>query len=273
MAAPIETPTDAGCALWNWDQKVCLKCSVNWVDVQGVCVPVSDQCKMFNLAGQCTDCYVGYNLNNGVCELAPIEKPSDLGCGTWDWKNQKCLACSDNWVFNNMGACVPVSDQCKTFNGFGACVSCYKGYNLVMGKCVVAPLEKVTDIGCGKWNWDQKICLECSVRYVFNAARTCVPVNDNCRAWDQSGACTDCYAGYLLQGGSCTQGNSLCENSNAQGACTSCYTGYLLDNGSCIPISKLASLALYYSQCCPEKLATLTGEMGYGAGGHVQFHA
>ena len=274
VLAPIEKPSDLGCALWNWDQKICLECSKHWVkNSQGVCTPVSDHCKMFNLAGQCTDCYDGYRLNNGVCELAPIEKPSDLGCGTWDWKNQKCLRCSNNWVFNGFGVCIPVSDQCKTFNSFGDCVSCYKGYNLEAGKCVLAPIEKVTDIGCAKWNWDQKICLECSVRHVFNSARMCVPVNDNCKAWDSTGACTDCYAGYLLQGGSCTQGNSLCEASNANGACTSCYTGYLLDNGSCVPISKLASLALFYSQCCPEKLATLTNSMGGGAGGHVQFHA
>ena len=272
--APIETPTDAGCGLWDWNNKECLKCSDNWVfNSQGICIPVSDQCKTFDKYGACVSCYIGYNLVNGACELAPIEKPADEGCGTWDWKNHKCLACSNNWVFNQMGKCVPVSDQCNTFDRTGACQSCYKGYNLVQGRCELAPLEKVSDLGCGKWDWEKKVCLACSHRFVFNAAGLCVPVNDNCNKWDNSGACTECYAGYMLNQGKCVMGNSLCEKSDSNGACVSCYTGYIRDNGSCVPISKLASLALYYSQCCPEKLAELTKNMGGPAGGHVKFHA
>jgi hypothetical protein len=108
---------------------------------------------------------------------------------------------------------------------------------------------------------------------VFNSQKKCVPVNDNCQQWDNSGACTSCYAGYVLNGGKCTQGNSLCQSSNSNGACTTCYSGYVLDNGSCVPISKLANLALYYSLCCPERLATLTNTVSQSSDSHVAFHA
>ena len=271
--APIEKVSDVGCGLWDWANRKCLRCSDNWVfNNNGICVPVSDQCKTFDGTGACVSCYEGYNLVQGACELAPIQEVSDVGCGLWDWKNQRCLRCSENFVSIN-GKCTPVSDQCKTFNPSGACMSCYKGYNLIQGRCELAPLEKVSDLGCGKWNWDKKVCLECSHRFVFNGQGVCVPVSDNCRNWDSAGSCTDCYAGYVLNGGVCTQGNSLCETSDANGACTSCYNGYLLKNGNCIPISKLASLALYYAECCPERLAELAGNLGGPAGGHVKFHA
>ena len=250
--APIEKVSDLGCGLWDWKNKKCLQCSSNWVfNNKGVCVPVSDQCKTFDLSGSCVSCYDGYNLIGGKCVEAPIQKVTDLGCGLWDWKNLKCLKCSDNWVFNNKGVCTPVSDQCNTYDLAGNCMTCYKGYNLVGGKCVLAPLDNVPDVGCGKWDWDSKLCLQCSFRYVFNSLKKCVPVNDNCNLWNNSGDCTSCYPGYILNGGKCTQGNSLCQSIDSNGACTACYTGYILDNGNCVPISKLANLALYYSQCCP----------------------
>ena len=88
--------------------------------------------------------------------MAPIEKPSDIGCRTWDWKNRRCLQCSEHFVFNNNGVCIPVSDQCKTNDLSGACTSCYKGYQVVVGKCERIPDEKPSDVGCALWNWDHK---------------------------------------------------------------------------------------------------------------------
>jgi hypothetical protein len=40
-----------------------------------------------------------------------------------------------------------------------------------------------------------------------------------------------------------------------------------------VPISKLANLALYYSFCCPERLATLTSSFEVGSTSHVPYHA
>merc|ERR1712176_1147294 len=128
----------------------------------GVCVPVSDQCASHNSAGDCASCYEGYNLENGRCVAAPVEKVSDEGCATWDWKNQVCLQCSEKWARGSDGLCVPVSDQCASHDESGACTSCYHGYNLEQGACVKAPIARPSDVGCGTWDWKNQVCLKCS---------------------------------------------------------------------------------------------------------------
>ena len=258
VLAPVQQVSDVGCATWNWNKQTCLQCSNNWVfNSNNVCVPVSDQCNTFDKTGACLSCYKGYSLNNGKCTVTPAQQISDVGCATWDWNKQVCQQCSNNWVFNANKVCVPVSDQCNTFDNSGACLSCYKGYSLSNGKCVLAAAQQVSDVGCGSWDWDKQVCLKCSARFVFNANKVCVPVSDNCNSWNAAGECTSCYSGYVLNGGSCALGNSLCKSSNSNGACTECYVGYLLNNGNCVPLSKLANLALYYSVCCPERLQSL----------------
>lgn len=151
---------DNGCALWDWNNQKCLQCSNNWVfNSNRVCEAVSDLCRTFDLKGNCFTCYVGYNLVNGTCVLttnvqvsSSLSSSFDLGCNTWDWKNQKCLKCSNRWVFNNNGVCVPVSDQCNTFDSKGNCVTCYLGYNLVSGNCVLPSLQNVAEAGCSDWD-------------------------------------------------------------------------------------------------------------------------
>jgi hypothetical protein len=132
----------------------------------------------------------------------------------------------------------------------------------------------VADVGCATWDWKNQVCLACSNRFVFNGQQKCVPVSDNCQIWNANGACTGCYSGYILNAGQCVLGNSLCQVSDSNGACTTCYSGYILDNGNCVPISSLANLALYYSLCCPERLATLSSSVGGSNNAtHVQYHA
>jgi len=149
-------PADKGCSDWNWNAQLCLTCSNKWfMNADGVCVPVSDLCKTSDPNGLCLSCFVGYDLVNGVCEFSSFNnaKPSDLGCSKWDWANQVCLECSKDWTFNAEGACVPVSDQCKSHNTNGLCTSCYSGYDLIDGTCIFASFNnaKPSDSGCGKW--------------------------------------------------------------------------------------------------------------------------
>ena len=253
---------DKGCKDWNWDARICLSCSDRWfMNSQGVCVPVSDLCMKADQNGQCQSCYKGYNLVNGVCQLSPSNTaaPKDLGCKTWDWDKQICLACSTNWVLIK-GACVPVSDQCASHDANGACTGCFKGYDLVNGVCQFSTFNtaKPSDLGCATWDWDKQICLKCSNRWHFNSNNKCIPVEDNCNSYDQaSGTCTSCFAGYLVSSGQCVRQNPLCKSIDTAGSCTACYSGYILLNGTCTKISSLASLYLYYAECCPEKLAAL----------------
>ena len=154
-------PTDLGCKTWDWDNQVCLACSARWVfNAAGVCVPVDDFCATHNQDGSCATCYKGYSLNGAACVRDAVVGPTDLGCKTWDWDNQVCLACSARWVFNAAGVCVPVDDFCSTFDLSGVCTSCYKGYNLSNGSCVIA--------------------------------------NALCKTQSSDGTCSSCYSGYVV---------------------------------------------------------------------------
>ena len=255
-------PADSGCATWDWDNQVCLACSKRWAfNANKVCVPVSDQCASNDENGNCLSCYKGYDLKDGACVFSPSNnaKPADSGCGTWDWDNQVCLACSKGWFFNAQKKCVPISDQCATSDSKGNCLSCYSGYDLKEGACLFSDFNNAhpADIGCASWDWKNQVCLACSKRWFFNAHKTCVPVDDNCNNHDEKGACTSCYQGYGVNNGICVSVNPLCKTLNADGTCASCYPQNVVHNGSCVPINKLANILLYYAACCPEKLAEL----------------
>lgn len=75
------------------------------------CVPVSDACLTHDERGDCTNCYEGYYISDGVCLFVEDHGPEDEGCQTWDWYNQVCLHCSLRWIMTDTG-CVPIDDQC-----------------------------------------------------------------------------------------------------------------------------------------------------------------
>lgn len=271
LSSTQQQVTDPGCSLWDWNSQVCLKCSQSWVLVGKTCKAISSLCASSDANGVCLSCYIGYSLSNGVCSLSALQQVSDIGCAQWDWKNQVCLACSINWVFNSNKVCTPVSSLCATSSSTGVCLSCYKGYNLANGVCSLAPVQQVSDVGCAQWDWNNQVCLTCSQGYAFNANKVCVQVNSLCSSSNSAGACTACYNGYILSSGvcslapiqkvsdvgcaqwdwnnqvciSCSQGwvfstnkictpvNSQCASSNSAGVCTSCYQGYNLNNGVC----------------------------------------
>lgn len=98
--------------------------------------------------------------------------------------------------------CVPVSDNCATSDAQGLCTSCYKGYDLNSGSCIVSPsnTNAPLDLGCKIWDWDNNKCLECSKRYYFDSNRKCQAVSNLCNAFDsKSGACTSCFTGFILK--------------------------------------------------------------------------
>jgi hypothetical protein len=270
--APVTGPTQIGCGKWDWANQVCLQCSQGYIASNGVCQVVSNQCKTYDNFGNCLTCYTGYNAQNGQCLLAPVNGPSQIGCGKWDWTNQVCLQCSQSYVFNSNGVCQAVSSQCKTYDNFGNCLTCYTGYNNQNGQCVLAPQNGPNDLGCAQWDWNNQICLRCSKGWVFNSNNVCQVVSNQCKAFDNSGRCTDCYKGYNLQNGQCvlapqngpsdvgcaqwdwnnqvclkcSQGwifnvygvcqsvSSQCKAYDNSGRCTDCYKGYALLNGECV---------------------------------------
>ena len=253
-------PLDLGCKTFK--NGVCTECSLNWVfNDKKVCVAVSDQCKSYS-GLLCTSCFKGYVLVNGTCliSLRDTAIPTDAGCKNWDWNAQKCLECSEFWYFNK-GICTPVSDLCKTYNNItGFCLSCFKGYALANGTCIVQD-RSISDVGCARWDWDNNKCLNCSYYWVFNSKGVCTTVSPYCKTYDSlNGACTSCFLGYSLINGACTSVlANLCKSTNESG-CVSCYDGFALYQKQCINLENLANIALYYAECCPEKLAQLKAE-------------
>lgn len=104
---------------------VTVVCAPKTVLKDGKCVAVSEQCKTWDsTSGDCLSCYDGYTLESGACTIKS-GVPTNPG------------TCPFRTVSKN-GECVAVSDQCNTWdNTTGDCLTCYGGYTLSAGKCIV----------------------------------------------------------------------------------------------------------------------------------------
>lgn len=196
-----------GCGKWNNGQ--CVACSPKYYfGSNGACEAVSDQCRDWNrTTGVCTDCYFGYILNDGACVVDPsAPRSTDVNANPYcsKWGTNGCETCAERTFFNANGICQRVNDECWTWDPVdGLCLTCYKGYDLVNGSCLYssANVAATTDPGCR--TWESGVCLECSLRWVFNALGFCSPVQDVCRTFDNIGLCLTCYRGYSLINGTC----------------------------------------------------------------------
>ena len=162
-------PSDAGCNDWDWPNQQCKSCSPYWVfNSNNICVPVDPLCKTYdNANGHCLTCFKGYVLNadTGACDRAADRAVSDAGCAEWNWDQDVCVKCSHYWFMNN-GLCASVSPYCKSYDqANGQCTTCFSGYNLSNGECLVAP-------------------------------------ENFCKTQDQNG-CTTCYDGFVLYQKNC----------------------------------------------------------------------
>lgn len=170
----------------KWTDSACSACAQRtFVNSHGICELVSDNCNTWDkLNGACLSCYAGYDLVNGTCETSASNTalPTDGGCKTWE--KGICKECSSYWTFNANGACIPVSDQCKTYDSSkGECLTCYKGYDLINGSCAYSESNaaKPTDGGCKTWDWENSKCIACSSGWVFENNGLCIPVSDQCK--------------------------------------------------------------------------------------------
>ena len=247
-----------GCKIWNWDAQTCSECSAFWYfNADNVCTQVSALCASHDANGACTGCYSGFNLNNGVCEVAPRQPVSDEGCHTWE--AGVCTACSKNWVFDSNNVCRAVSDQCRTHDlTNGWCSACYAGYDLtdvldannnVIGRtCNFSPSNTAAPADLGCKTWENGACVACSLNWYSDVNGVCQPVSDLCKSHDSAnGHCLSCYAGYLLN-----ENNGACELDPARlngpadpgcktwenGVCTVCSNRWAFDsNGVCQQVS------------------------------------
>lgn len=192
-----------GCKTWN--NNVCIECSDHYhFNGIGICCQINPQCKRFNQqVGICEDCYQGYTVVNGVCVISTSVNPNIVGCKTWT--NGACTECAIRWYFDSNKNCQPVSNFCRTWTVSGNCDTCYQGYTVINGACILTPtLFKpfIDNSLCSQWN--NTVCIKCSDRSYFNTSGFCTAVSDQCATWDSlSGVCLTCYNGYNLNNGQC----------------------------------------------------------------------
>jgi hypothetical protein len=76
------------------------------------------------------------------------------------WKDRVCLKCAPRAYFDSNGVCREVNKNCNTWDAFdGFCLTCYKGYEIKNGNCILSDVTGPTDNGCKRWDWDNKKCL------------------------------------------------------------------------------------------------------------------
>lgn len=195
-----------GCKTWK--EGFCVECSQGYIfNNNGICCKIDQNCEVFNRdVGVCEQCYNGFQVDaNGTCKAWKNTDPAYNGCA--EWVNNQCKACSAKHYFDSNNVCVAVSPQCREWNANGQCTSCYFGYIVDNGACVVNPSapgasDVAANPNCHTWN--NGVCEACAHRYWFDANGICQHVANQCNTWDNAdGLCLSCYAGYDLVNGAC----------------------------------------------------------------------
>lgn len=194
------------------------------------------------------------------------------------WRGTVCEQCAKGTFLGRNNICAVANPLCLTFNETnGDCLSCYAGYSLAQGACLVSNATTPTDPYCQKF-LTADVCTQCSDRYYIGFDGVCREVNPLCKTYDQStGNCISCFPGYeLAQGacgvatesvadvnckrwdgkvckecafgaffsrdGSCQFASPLCKTFDpSNGDCTSCYDSFDLAGGACVKSVKTLS--------------------------------
>ena len=275
---------DANCATFN--NNICINCSSNYyLNTQGVCITFNPLCKTSNTSnGACLSCFKGYGIQSGTCVIVSGQTSnSDVNCKATD-ANGACTACYSFYYLSVQGNCIRLDTNCKTYTFImSQCASCYDGYSLSSGQCVVSSLvpNSNADIYCIKTQGST--CIACSSGYYLAPTGICNQLNPLCKTSDMTtGGCTDCYGGYTLSGstcivaaavnipycqtvvglsctlcisgfyvsnGGCALANTLCATYDPNsGACWSCLSSYVFQNGTCIlPSLGIDPFCQYYT--------------------------
>ncbi len=211
--------SDPNCA--EFFQGLCLKCSTGFIFMDnGLCGLVNSNCKTYNnITGQCTSCYVGYQVSGGIC-VNGTAVALDPNCAAFN--GNICINCSKNFYFGPNQICLSVDPLCNGYNpSNGECTGCYQSFVLQAGTCIHNANNSLTDPNCAAFLGT--VCVTCGVRTFMNNLGLCQPISSDCNTYNSNnGACTSCYPGFNLQNGVCSASTSpsSCSKFNNDGTCS-----------------------------------------------------
>ena len=121
------------------------------------------------------------------------------------------------------------------------------------GQCAVQA-SGLLDGNCKRFD-SSNVCVECYQGFIVSYG-ICKAVNPQCKTYDFTGACTSCYNGYIISGRDCVVQQSppvpsqsdLCKRFS-NNVCTECYDGYSLVNGVCVVSTALCKTTDSQSNC------------------------
>jgi hypothetical protein len=257
---------------------LCSQCAFRYYYFNGNCVPVSDLCNTWdNYTGGCTTCYMGYSLSGTVCVLGTADyySPASVipNCNQYGGAGL-CSQCAYRY-YNLNGYCQPVNNLCNTWDTFGNCLTCYAGYSIVSGSCVIGAPNYYNSYpsvpNCGQFGIAGG-CVTCLNGY-YLANGVCQKINSLCNTWSpHSGVCTSCVSKYQLVGKNCVLGitggpgnyNVMnCARMGPNGSCQQCSNRYYLFNGFCNSVSPLCNAWQPNSGACT---SCFNGYSIYGSG-------
>lgn len=156
--------TDYNCKTPDQTNSFCIECYSFFFfnTTQGKCAPVNPLCRNYTSQNQCTQCYSGYQLNNGNCTLSPAptatqqssngqnsqgqnqQGPSNSDNNCANFTNGVCSQCFQSYYYNTtLNKCMQLNPNCKTATPNNICTSCYTGYkiNPNNGDCILQSID------------------------------------------------------------------------------------------------------------------------------------
>lgn len=187
-----------------------MECFQGYTIVKGKCEQRDDLCANFSqIQNKCLSCYAGYNLNSeSKCVVTPIGTTGieDINCIKIQGK--ECIKCADGYYLNPQKKCQQANPQCRSISVDGKCTSCYQGFDLKAGDCIIPSIQLVLPF---------------------------------CETYASNGECSKCLDRYYLQNGSCKDVSILCGNYDmGTGDCLSCTSPFFnLQKGKCIQLNSI----------------------------------
>ncbi len=168
-------------------------------------------------------------MENNICE------PNPSNCTSYNVEERKCNYCSQNYLLDNNGNCIPMKEGCSSQNE-DKCNKCISGYYLDNNKGICEPNPD----GCNRYNVENNLCEECSSYYLTN--NKCISCGLGCEKCNTDGKCKYCQFGYRLNKNSNECEKCLVENcdycsTSGVNSCDQCINNFdfSYDEKKCLP--------------------------------------